>query len=104
MKALICSNMLTTLYLVVVALVSTTNGAQVDRPVKCFKLKKDQNYVVEDEIMTVYGNGAMCDCFDSLNEFNLSNISKIIIGQNVTKVGSGCFSHFEQVTEITFGE
>ena len=95
MKALFCANMLTTLCLVVATLVSTTNGHQVDGAVKCFKLEKDQNYVVEGERMYITGNEAMCDCFDNLNKFNTKDITKIIIGKNVRTIGAGCFTYFE---------
>ena len=77
---------------------------QGNRINECFRLSENENYEIEGKIMTINGNGVMCDCFESLSQFNRLDITKIIIEENVTRIGSACFSQFEQVTEITIGK
>ena len=86
------------IFIIFVRLFSATSAES-----NCFKLIND-NISLIGNILTIKGNGTMCDChFDELEHYR-KTVQKIHFEQSVTTIGKKCFEQFTSLTSIEFGK
>ena len=70
---------------------------------KRFDVHNPSNYIINETILRIIGEGIMNDCKDKWNE-NIQNITHLIIEETVKTIGNKCFSEMKQIERVELKE
>ena len=70
----------------------------------CFELNSETISLSQDKTtLTIKGTGEMCDCLSNEYLNYQETVTKIIFQNEVTSIGMKCFSNYQKLTDIQFG-
>ena len=78
------------------------NATSIQNDENCFNVKEKSNQ--EGTVLTINGEGKMCNCKGNDLQQYQSSIETITFGDSITSIGERCFEEFTQLSQINFGK